>query len=194
MRLKDNPTKGKRVWLSDKDRNDLMGELDSTEKRIAMRLMLDSGLRTKEVLRARLTDIRPMDDSDGHKLRVWEGKGDQYRETWIPADLVSTIRTYVDMSGLAEDDLLVDVTRQSLQRWIRNARGALEERTDDEGWQYVTAHDLRRTWGTNAIEANMAPTVVMQCGGWQDFETFQEHYMGQHGDQVIAKEAGKVLG
>ena len=132
---------------------------------------------------------------DGYKLRVWEGKGDQYRETWIPSDLVSTIRTYQDMSdGIDEDDVLVDVARQSVQRWIRGLRDDLVAETGDEGWNHVTAHDLRRTWGTNAVEANMAPTVVMQCGGWQDFETFQEHYMGQHSDRVIGQEAAKILG
>lgn len=194
MRLDDNPEKGRKVWLSNDDVDRLMSVVEDTEKRIAYRLMVESGLRTKEVLRARPKDVRPLDgDSDGYKIRVWEGKGDKYRETWLPNDLAETIRVYADMGDLDPDDELVTVERQSLQRWIRRDRETLAEETGDDGWENLTAHDYRRTWGTQAIEANMAPTVVMQCGGWDDFETFQEHYMDVHSDSVIGREASKVL-
>lgn len=97
------------------------------------------------------------------------------------------------MAGLDGDDPLIDTTRQTIQRWVQSARETLAESTGDEGWQYLTAHDLRRTWGTQAIEAGVLPTVVMQAGGWDDFKTFQEHYMGVHGDRVVSREAAKVL-
>lgn len=83
-RLEDNPDKGRKVWLTETEVNRLMTAVDDTERHITLRLMADSGLRTKEVLRARPADVRPMDgeqDGAGHKFRVWEGKGDQYRET-----------------------------------------------------------------------------------------------------------------
>ena len=195
MQIEDNPQKGRKVWLSEEEVEKLLSTVDDTEKRIALRLMVDSGLRTKEVLRAKPADVREIDgDSEGYKLRVWEGKGNKYRETWLPGDLAETIRVYADMADLEPEDLLVDTTRQTIQRWVRAVREDLEEETGDEGWQYVSAHDLRRTWGTQAIEANMAPTVVMQCGGWDDFRTFQDHYMSHHSDSVIAQEANKVIG
>ena len=196
MRLEDNPSKGRKVWLSETEVDRLAGEVEDTQRRIAFRLMVDCGLRTKEVLRARLADVRPMDgdDSEGFKLRVWEGKGDKYRETWIPDDLAESVRIYADMADLNPDDVFVDVTRQTLQRWVRATRDALRDETGDEGWSYLSAHDLRRTWGTRAIEAGVLPTVVMQAGGWDDFRTFQKHYMGVHGDRVVSREAAKVLG
>jgi len=196
MRLEDNPDEGRKVWLTESEVDRLTNAVDDTERRIAIRLMADSGLRTKEVLRARPADVRPMDgeqDGAGYKLRVWEGKGDKYRETWLPDDLAESIRIYADMAGLDDDDPLVDTTRQTIQRWVRSAREQLAESTGDEGWGYLTAHDLRRTWGTQAIEAGVLPTVVMQSGGWDDFKTFQKHYMGKHGDRVVAREAAKVL-
>lgn len=196
MRLEDNPSKGRKVWLSESEVDQLVGEVEDTQQRIAFRLMADCGLRTKEALRARAADVKPMDgnESAGFKLRVWEGKGNKYRETWIPDDLAESIRIYADMAALDPDDVLVDVTRQTLQRWVRATRDALRDKTGDEGWSYLSAHDLRRTWGTRAIEAGVLPTVVMQAGGWDDFSTFQEHYMGQHGDRVVSREAAKVLG
>lgn len=193
MRLADNPDKGRKVWLSQDEVNRLMSTTEDTEKRIAFRLMAESGLRTKEALRATPNDVQPMDgDADGFKLRVWEGKGDKYRETWLPDNLAETIRVYADMADLAADEPLITVTRQTIQRWMRSARETCEAETDNEGWQHLTAHDLRRTWGTRAVEAGISPTVVMQAGGWDDFETFQEHYLGVHSDEVIAREAKKL--
>ena len=103
MRLADNPDKGRRVWLTESEVDQLMNTVEDTEQRIALRLMAESGLRTKEVLRVKPKDVRPMDteDGDGHKLRVWEGKGDKYRETWIPGDLAESIRIYSDMTDLS---------------------------------------------------------------------------------------------
>ena len=40
----------------------------------------------------------------GSKLRVNRGKGDKYRETWLPGDLAESIRIYADMADLAGDD------------------------------------------------------------------------------------------
>ena len=85
------------------------------------------------------------------------------------------------------------MSRRTLQRWVTAARETLAEDTSDKGWTYLSAHDLRRPWGTRAIEAGVLPTVVMQAGGWDDFRTFQKHYMGVHGDKVVAREAAKVL-
>lgn len=199
MRLEDNPDKGRKVWLTESEVEQLLGVVEDTEKRIAFRLMAHSGLRTKEVLRATPNDVRPMDgDQAGYKLRVWEGKGDKYRETWVPGDLVQVIQTYTDMAnggnGIEPDEPLIDTTRRTVQRWIKAARETLEAETGDEGWQYLSAHDLRRTWGTRAIESGVLPTVVMQAGGWDDFKTFQKYYMGQHNDSVVSREAAKVLG
>ncbi|GAA0449333.1 site-specific integrase [Halococcus dombrowskii] len=199
MRLADNPDKGRKVWLTESEVDELLGVVEDTEKRIAFRLMAHCGLRTKEVLRVTPNDVRPMDGNQaGYKLRVWEGKGDKYRETWAPGDLVQVIQTYTDMAnggnGIEPDEPLIDTTRRTVQRWIKAARETLEAETGDEGWGYLSAHDLRRTWGTRAIESGVLPTVVMQAGGWDDFKTFQEHYMGQHSDSVVSREAAKVLG
>ena len=197
MRLEDNPDEGRKVWLSESEVDRLMNHVEDPETRIALRLMVECGLRTKEVMRTRPADVRDIDgDSEGYKLRVWEGKGDKYRETWIPEDLAESVRMFVSMSerDIEPGDALLGMSRRTLQRRIESAREDLEAETGDEGWQYLSAHDLRRTWGTQAIEAGVIPTLVMQAGGWEDFKTFQKHYMGVHSDSVLAQEASKVIG
>ena len=197
MRLEDNPDEGRKVWLSESEVDRLMNHVEDPETRIALRLMVECGLRTKEVMRTRPADVRDIDgDSEGYKLRVWEGKGDKYRETWIPEDLAESVRMFVSMSerDIEPGDALLGMSRRTLQRRIESAREDLEAETGDEGWQFLSAHDLRRTWGTQAIEAGVIPTLVMQAGGWEDFKTFQKHYMGVHSDSVLAQEASKVIG
>jgi len=56
----------------------------------------------------------------------------------------------------------------------------------------MTPHDRRRTWGHLTLEAEVLPSVLMQWGGWSDYETFQRHYLGKHSESVQDREAGKV--
>ena len=43
-----------------------------------------------------------------------------------------------------------------------------------------------------SLEAEVMPSVVMQWGGWDDYETFQRHYLGKHGEVVQSREGEKV--
>jgi integrase len=60
------------------------------------------------------------------------------------------------------------------------ATDALQEDTDDPGWQYVGMHDLRRTWATSLRSADVDAMVVCDWGGWDDLDTFLDHYRGTH--------------
>lgn len=100
------------------------------------------------------------------------------------------MRSYANAVGLEDDEPIVDVTRRTLQRWVKSAA---EDAGEDKGWQYVTTHDLRRSWGHNAIESDVLPTLVQEWGGWDDWATFKEHYLGSHSDRVAAREARKMF-
>lgn len=51
---------------------------------------------------------------------------------------------------------------------------------DDDGWTHLTRHDLRRTRGTLRSEREVEAGLVMTFGGWEDWETVREHYLGQY--------------
>lgn len=38
----------------------------------------------------------------------------------------------------------------------------------------------------------MLPSVVMDWGGWDDWETFRQHYLGELSPEAIRRERGKV--
>ena len=180
-----------KVWLSQTEVNQLIEQADGTQQRIAFSLGARCGLRSHEVL-----DVAPEDvvDTDaGTMLRVWHGKGDQYRETPVPRDLATTIRTIDDVRDASASSSLLEITStRSLRRWIQTAADRLQDETGDEGWNHLGFHDLRRTWATALASADVDALLVCDWGGWNDLETFLEHYRGTYSPEAQQRERGKV--
>jgi integrase len=178
-----------KVWLSQDEVTALLDAADGTQQRIALALGARCGLRSHEVL-----DVAPdhvVDTDAGTMLRVHHGKGDKYRETPVPRDLATTIRTVDDVRDASSSASLVDITStRSLRRWVTDAAGRVED--NDPGWSYLTFHDLRRTWATALASADVDPLLVCDWGGWNDLETFLDHYRGTFSPEAQERERQKV--
>lgn len=184
---------GRRVRLTEGERDDLLQfylENHDTRRYIGLALMAHCGCRSQEAVDVRLTDIVDGDETGRKFLRIPEGKGSKERMTPITGDLAGRIEGYSDKKAPTES--VLDVTTRTLRRWVKRAAQHRAAETSDNRWQYLGPHDLRRTWGHLMLEAEVLPSVLMQWGGWEDYETFQKHYLGKHSEQVQAREAGKV--
>lgn len=193
MRLKPYPDReGKRVWLSDQELRALVGEVDGVRESIALLLAGRCGLRRSEVVEITPADV--VEGPTGRHLRVWEdvAKKEHYREPPAPERVARYIEAVASEAGLDDDDPVVDVTGRTVYRWVRRAASAREQATGDVGWSYVDVHDLRRTWGTYILEQGVIPSVVMDWGGWDDWEDFRRHYLGEFSPGAIRRERGKV--
>ena len=197
MRMKPHDEKdGYRVWLSDTEANRLietMYDHGGTAHRTAGRLGVHCGMRRSEAAAVRAVDV--VEDMGDDHLRIWEdaAKADKYRETPIPGDLADQIEMIPEFTtGIDVDDEILDVTSKTLNRWVKRAGTELHAETGDEGWREVTFHDLRRTWGTRLLENGTLPSVVMTWGGWEDWETFRKHYLGEFSPHALQRERGKV--
>lgn len=195
MRLGDYDERdGKRVWLNQTDGNDEVGalidEAKSPEMEIAFRLGAQAGLRREEI-----ASVTPNDFShapDGF-LRVWNDyvKRGKYREAPIPEELASSVRTLA--YERAPDEPIVSVEPNSIYRWVKRAAEACYAATGDEGWTYLDVHDLRRTWGGHLLwDCGVLPAVVMSWGGWEDWETFRNHYLGEMSPAAAERERQKL--
>lgn len=175
MRIEDTEDEGKRVWLGSDELEQLLALVEDPRRRLAMLLMSRSGLRRSEAVQIKNSDI--VDTETGPIVRVWDeyAKNDRHREPPAPRQLVDVADTY--SYSLDDDEPLVDVDTSTIYRWVQDAAQAMKDRTDDRGWDYVTPHDLRRTWAVQLLEDGVFPTVVMLWGGWQDWETFRDHYL-----------------
>jgi len=99
-----------------------------------------------------------VDTDAGTMLRVWHGKGDKFRETPVPRDLATTIRTVDDVRDAPTSLSLVEITStRSLRRWVRSAADQLYDETGDAGWDHLGFHDLRRTWATALASDDVDP-------------------------------------
>ncbi|QDX41296.1 site-specific integrase [Salarchaeum sp. JOR-1] len=180
-----------KVWLSDDEVDELLDATDTQQQRIALALGARCGLRSHEVL-----DVAPehvVDTEAGPMLRVWHGKGEKFRETPIPRDLYTTVRTLDEFRDADSSDPLLDITTtRTLRRWVERAAAELAAETDDPGWNYLTVHDLRRTWATALKSAEVDSLLVCDWGGWDDLETFLEHYRGTYSPDAQKRERGKV--
>ncbi|WP_248515955.1 tyrosine-type recombinase/integrase [Salinarchaeum laminariae] len=180
-----------KVWLSQTDVSKLLDRADGTQQRLAFALGARCGLRSHEIL-----DVAPehvAETDAGTILRVWHGKGDKYRETPVPRDLATTIRTVADVRDEPASSSLLDVTStRSLRRWIRSAADGLAEESGEDGWRHLAFHDLRRTWATSLRSADVDAMLVCDWGGWNDLETFLDHYRGTHSPEAQQREREKV--
>jgi integrase len=126
-------------------------------------------------------------------LKVEHGKGDKYRETPVPETLATQIQTIADVRDESDSTPLISVTTtQSLRNWIKSARAAVAKQEQDERWHHVSLHDLRRTWATQLASKDVDPLIVCDWGGWNDLETFLEHYKGVYSPDAQRREREKV--
>jgi len=189
MRLKDYASKdGKRVWLSESEIGLLLDNTDPNhvEMRIAFVLAARCGLRRQEIV-----DVAPahlVENDTGPVVRVWHGKGDKYREVFAPREL-EHLAYGLDRDA---DEPLVSCDPSTIYDWVARARDRCRAATGDDGWKYVGPHDLRRSWGVRLLEAGVLPSVVMELGGWEDWQTFRDHYLAEFSPEALRRERGKV--
>lgn len=191
MRLDDyDEADGKRVWLTMEEIERFIDEAQDSRQRVAFTLGGKSGLRREEIVSVTRNDF--MYGSQGF-VRVWGdyAKKDKYREAPIPAGF----QDYVD--GLTEDgdpgEPVVDVSGTTVYRWVRRAAERLQAETGDRGWSFLKVHDLRRSWGGHLLwNCGVLPAVVQEFGGWEDYDTFAEHYMGEITPEAAQRERSKI--
>jgi integrase len=133
-----------------------------------------------------------VETSTGYHIRVRSEhtKSDTYREPPVSEQVYH--KGEVRGETIAADEPLVDRDAKTIYRWTKRAADRCRAESDEEGWQFVTPHDLRRTWGTQLLEAGVLPSVVMAWGGWEDWETFRDHYLGEFSPESIRRERNKV--
>lgn len=194
MRMKPYPDRdGKRVWLSSEEIELVIDEAENTEQEIAMKLAARCGLRRNEIVQVTPGDIVTSEKGNYH-VRIWEdvAKHEHYRESPVPDDLATQINTIVDVTGIDDEEPIVDVTDKTVYRWVKRACRGMQHETGDVGWEHLDVHDLRRSWATHVLGEGVLPSVVMSWGGWHDWETFRKHYLGEFSPEVLQRERQKV--
>lgn len=184
----DERVNAKKVWLEQDELDALIEKASKPEEEVALMLGGKCGLRRMEIASVTPADIT---QTHGHyRVRVWEGKRDKYREVPAPERLANTVNTL--SYSLEPDDPVVGVHESTIYDWVRRAAERMEAETGDVGWSFLDVHDLRRTWGTYLVGRGVIPGLIMQWGGWSDWETFRNNYLGEMSPEVDRREQQKV--
>lgn len=134
-------------------------------------------------------------------LALWaDTRGDQ--ETLAQLDLADEIANTIETANEYRDDGADEpiVTSQSstsgvstrtLRRWFDDVSEQLADH-DDPRWKHLTFYGLQRTWATQLKGENVDSLLVCDWGGWEDLETFLEHYRGTYAPEVPKREREKV--
>ncbi|WP_255169207.1 tyrosine-type recombinase/integrase [Natrononativus amylolyticus] len=157
----DDTADGRRVRLTETERDRLLAVYDDEPtKQVALAFVARCGCRVREA-----TDVRPRDVYQGDETGQWflRMPGEKERQTPMPTALAGMVR--VLSQGLEPDDRVLEGTPRTVRRWVGSAAAELAEDDTDDRWLYVGPHDLRRTWGHLALEAEVLPSVLMQWGG-----------------------------
>jgi integrase len=73
---------------------------------------------------------------------------------------------------------------------MSNARDELLD--EDQRWQFVTFHDLRRSWAGWLALDDVELGVALRWGGWENLETALNHYRSEATAVAQARERSKV--
>jgi integrase len=184
---------GRKCWLS-RDEVELFLEKAreaGTREEIALSLGARCGLRASEIVGVKPVNL-DSHDVVGARIEVTEevSKTNLPREVPISPRLRSLIQGYAGDSEPSEP--IVDVTTRTVERWVNRAAERCQAETGNEKWRFVGPHDLRRTWGTQLVEQEVEPGLIMQWGGWSDWSTFREHYLGAYSPEMERKQIEKV--
>jgi hypothetical protein len=69
-----------------------------------------------------------------------------------------------------------------------SATDTLQEETGNPDRHYVGLHERRRTWATQLRSTDVDAMVVCDRGGWNDLDTFFDHYRGTHTSEAQRRE------
>lgn len=182
---------GMKVWLEEPEVQRLLSTAEDTKQLVAFILGVRSGLRVGEIVEVTPADV--VATSAGPRVRVRDGKGGKYRESPTTLDLYHIAHSAMDYSGIGPDVRLVGTQHpRTVRRWVERAAEKLCDETNEKGWSHLGPHDLRRTWATNLAGQEVDPLLVCDWGGWDDLDTFLEHYRGVYSPEIQRREIAKV--
>lgn len=152
------------------------------QREIAIQLMAGCGLRSDEVPKIALEDIRWSDEGDCWLFEVegknTEGGEPKMRDAWMPEEVERNISKYARERGVSESESIVSVSPSSVRRWVREAAQDVAEATENDRWEYISSHDLRRSWATwHLVERDSTVDVrtMMAVGGWSSYSAIEPY-------------------
>lgn len=182
-----------KCWLSPEelDRLERTAGRDDWTREIAMQLMGRCGLRADEVSYPADEHLRWSEDGDCWLFEVrgknTKGGDPKLRDAWMPENVADDVHKYSRERTLGPADPWAAVSTPTVRRWVKEAAAVIAEETNNERWQHVSSHDLRRSWATHhLVERQVDVRTMMSVGGWSDYSAI-EPYLAEPTEKRIGE-------
>jgi integrase len=95
---------------------------------------------------------------------------------YLPRSVERDLHRYQRAEDIAHDGPFIGVSPRHVQRIVKTVAERTAERTGNDDFQKVSSHDLRRYFAhTCLVEKRMNPRVVMEIGGWDDYQSLEPY-------------------
>jgi integrase len=180
MRIEDDGDRMK-CWLNREE----IKKLERTaarkgwEREIAIQLMGRCGFRVSEVPYPSDSKLRWSEEGECWFVEVL-GKdtqgGRKLRDAWLPERVADDVHKYSRERDLSDSEAWVSASVPSIRRWVYEAAEAVQNETGNERWEYVSSHDLRRSWASHhLLEHDVDVRTMMAIGGWSDYSAIEPY-------------------
>lgn len=197
-------------WMTDREYDQLQRAAHSLDDLVKVRLGADVGLRSHEIAAVKPGDLhrsavriesapRPVDAT---WLRVPDGKdtrgggAGKARDAIVPERAERDILMLQNERDIDDDDPLFPssdpsggphLSKRSIQRHIKeNVAHSAADETGNEDFLKISSHDLRRYFATTMLQKHgMNPEVVMDVGGWENYEDLKPYLAKPAADVVV---------
>lgn len=192
MRLKQLKNQ-KRVFMNPDDYDTMLESADSRRAEIAMRCMGEMGLRSAEVIKVKMEQVRESThrDVDILFLPVWgkdtsgETENGKRRDVWLPRELHERLETYVENENISDHNPIYPHVTRTVQTDIKATREHAALKTGNDDFKYITPHDFRAYFATNMLlREGVDLEVLMEIGGWVDRKSMAP-YINASFDDII---------
>ena len=128
-------------------------------------ILRGTGVRREELVNF---DLKDLDLSTG-ALEVRHGKGNKYRLVYLPLSVIPLVEDWLKVRGDEPGALLCPVHRWNhvqLRRMSVDAVNAIaKKRAEEAGVDSFSPHDLRRTFCSDLLDANVDIVTVQKLAG-----------------------------
>ncbi|MFP3064067.1 MAG: tyrosine-type recombinase/integrase [Sulfolobus sp.] len=147
--------------LDEETFNKLLEITKRTSDKLILKLLFDTGLRAKELLSIKVSDI----DFERGSITVRNTKNQETRTVFFTEGTKSLLIKYIESKGLKSDDKLFNLTYNALYKRLK--------RIGKKIGIDLRPHLLRHTFATVAIKKGVPLPAVQKLLGHKDIRTTQ---------------------
>lgn len=150
--------------LSDDEVDKLIESISDPLDKLILSILLDTGLRSKELLGIKVSDI----DFKNKTITIASTKYGRERKVLVTTRTIELIRAWIKLNNLGQEDKLIPLTYSGLYKRIKR----LGRRAGIPLWK-IRPHILRHTFATQALRKGMSLPYLQRLLGHSDIKTTQ---------------------